>query len=91
MNKKIFIAIDTRSTLKATHIIRKSRVKNFKIGYKFGLEFINSKKGRKFISSGTLSKGSLVVFPSFVWHRVKKVTKGTRYSLVIWSCGWPFK
>ena len=49
MNKKIFIAIDTRSTLKATHIIRKSRVKNFKIGYKFCLEFINSKKGRKFI------------------------------------------
>lgn len=48
-------------------------------------------KGRKFISSGRLSKGSLVVFPSFVWHRVTKVTKGTRYSLVIWNCGWPFK
>ena len=37
------------------------------------------------------SKGSLVVFPSFVWHRVKPVTKGSRYSLVIWSLGWPFK
>jgi PKHD-type hydroxylase len=36
------------------------------------------------------SKGSLVVFPSFVWHRVKPVTKGTRYSLVIWHCGLPF-
>jgi len=36
-------------------------------------------------------KGSLVVFPSFVWHRVKPVTKGSRYSLVIWSLGWPFK
>ena len=36
-------------------------------------------------------KGSVVVFPSFVWHRVKPVTSGTRYSLVIWNLGWPFK
>jgi len=33
------------------------------------------------------SKGSIIVFPSFVWHRVTKVTKGTRYSLVNWSLG----
>ena len=38
-----------------------------------------------------LPKGSLVVFPSFVWHRVKPVTKGVRYSLVIWSLGYPFR
>jgi PKHD-type hydroxylase len=38
-----------------------------------------------------LPKGSIVVFPSFVWHRVKPVTKGTRYSLVMWSLGCPFK
>ena len=36
-------------------------------------------------------KGSIIVFPSFVWHRVKPVTKGTRYSLVIWNLGYPFK
>ena len=36
-------------------------------------------------------KGSLVVFPSFVWHRVRPVKKGSRYSLVIWNLGWPFK
>ena len=35
-------------------------------------------------------KGSIVVFPSFVWHRVKPVTEGTRYSLVMWSLGRPF-
>jgi PKHD-type hydroxylase len=35
-------------------------------------------------------KGSLVIFPSFVWHRVRPVTKGSRYSLVIWNLGWPF-
>jgi len=38
-----------------------------------------------------LPKGSLVVFPSFVWHRVKSVTKGVRHSLVIWNLGYPFK
>ena len=38
-----------------------------------------------------LPKGSLVVFPSFVWHRVCPVKKGSRYSLVIWNLGWPYK
>ena len=38
-----------------------------------------------------LPKGCLVVFPSFVWHRVCPVKKGSRYSLVIWNLGWPFK
>ena len=38
-----------------------------------------------------LPKGSLVVFPSFVWHRVCPVKKGERKSLVIWNLGWPFK
>ena len=38
-----------------------------------------------------LPKGSIVVFPSFVWHRVKPVKKGERYSLVVWNLGYPFK
>jgi PKHD-type hydroxylase len=38
-----------------------------------------------------LPRGSVVVFPSFLWHRVCPVTKGTRYSLVIWNLGYPFK
>ena len=36
-------------------------------------------------------KGSVIVFPSFVWHRVKPVTSGTRYSLVMWNLGKPFR
>ena len=36
-------------------------------------------------------KGSIIVFPSYVYHRVTPVTKGTRYSLVCWSIGKPFK
>jgi len=38
-----------------------------------------------------LPKGSIIIFPSFVWHRVKPVTKGVRYSLVVWNLGYPFK
>jgi len=36
-------------------------------------------------------KGSVIVFPSFVWHRVTPVTKGTRHSLVCWNIGYPYK
>ena len=36
-------------------------------------------------------QGSLIVFPSFVYHQVTPVTRGTRYSLVLWSLGEPFK
>ena len=43
------------------------------------------------ICTEILPKGSLVVFPSFVWHRVKPVTKGVRYSLVMWNLGYPFQ
>ena len=38
-----------------------------------------------------LPKGSIIVFPSFLWHRVKPITRGTRYSLVLWHLGYPFK
>lgn len=38
-----------------------------------------------------LPKGSIVVFPSFVWHRVCPVKEGTRYSLVVWNVGYPYK
>ena len=38
-----------------------------------------------------LPKGSIVVFPSYLWHRVKPITKGIRYSLVLWHVGHPFK
>ena len=36
-------------------------------------------------------KGSVVVFPSFVWHRIKPVTKGLRYSVPNWHLGSPWQ
>ena len=53
--------------------------------------FDPDKKRNTMLCKEIRPKGSLVVFPSFVWHRVKPVTKGSRYSLVIWNLGWPFR
>ena len=50
MNKKIFIACDTSKLSTARKIIKYSNTKKLKIGYKFGLESINSKNGRIFVS-----------------------------------------
>ena len=47
---KIFIASDTTSVNKVKRIIRLSNNSQIDFGYKFGLEFLNSKNGRKFIS-----------------------------------------
>ena len=49
--KKIFIACDTTKISKVKKIIRYSKTKQLNIGFKFGLEFLNSINGRKFIKS----------------------------------------
>ena len=50
MNNKIFVACDTSSISTAKKIIKYTKTKKLKIGYKFGLEFFNSKNGRYFVS-----------------------------------------
>ena len=49
--RQIFIACDTTNLNKVKKIMNQSKTNKIKIGYKFGLEFMNSKNGRKFISS----------------------------------------
>ena len=46
----IFIACDTVNISKVREIIKKTKNSKLKVGYKFGLEFLNSKKGRNFLS-----------------------------------------
>ena len=36
-------------------------------------------------------RGTIVVFPSYMSHQVTPVTSGTRYSLVVWALGKPFR
>ena len=47
---KIFVACDVNNISKAKKIIKETKTNKLKIGYKFGLEFLNSKNGRSFIS-----------------------------------------
>ena len=47
---KIFIACDTTDLNKVKKIIKYTQTSKIKIGYKFGLEFMNSKNGRNFVS-----------------------------------------
>ena len=47
---KIFVACDSTNISKIRDIIKKTENSIIKVGYKFGLEFLNSKNGRNFIS-----------------------------------------
>jgi PKHD-type hydroxylase len=63
------------------------------VGGELEFNYNEMKKPRKinrYKCKEILPKGSLVVFPSFVYHRVCPVVKGTRYSLVVWNTGKPF-
>ena len=47
---KIFVACDSTNILKIKEIIKKTQNSKINFGYKFGLEFLNSKNGRIFLS-----------------------------------------
>ena len=47
---KIFVACDSKKISKIKKIISETQNSKIKVGYKFGLEFLNSKNGRNFVS-----------------------------------------
>ena len=47
---KIFVACDSTKISKVKQIIKQTKNSKIKVGYKFGLEFLNSKNGRNFLS-----------------------------------------
>ena len=47
---KIFVACDSTNISQVKKIISKTQNSKIKVGYKFGLEFLNSKSGRPFLS-----------------------------------------
>ena len=46
---KIFIACDSTNISKIKNIIKNTKTSKLKVGYKFGLEFLNSKNGRLYL------------------------------------------
>mgnify|MGYP001343814157 CR=1 FL=1 len=77
MKNKIFIAIDTKNIKKANYIIKNSKLKNFKFGYKFGLEFLNSKNGRIFISK----LKNKIIFVDLKLHDIPNTMSSTLIAL----------
>ena len=54
-------------------------------------EFTSYTKEECTITPVEMNQGDIVVFPSWMEHRVAPITKGIRYSLVTWFLGPPFK
>ena len=59
-------------------------------GGEFDIEIKNPKSEVRY-ETLKLSKGSIIIFPSDKWHRVRPVTSGVRKSLVTWFRGPPFR
>ena len=55
--------------------------------YKGGDFVLWTLEGKEIRKEEWRNKGSILVFPSFLQHKVEKVTKGTRMSLVQWYAG----
>ncbi len=68
---KIFIACDSSNISKVKEIIKNTQNSKIKIGYKFGLEFFNSKNGRAFISK--LKKK--IIFADLKLHDIPNTCK----------------
>jgi PKHD-type hydroxylase len=57
--------------------------------FDFGLH--RKEADRFYLCNEIRPQGSIILFPSFLYHCVAPVTKGTRYSLVLWTLGEPWK
>ena len=50
------------------------------------VQFFNTRR----VKTATRARGTAVMFPSYMSHRVRPVTRGVRRSMVIWVSGPPF-
>ena len=70
---KIFVACDTTNIKKIKNIISQTKNSNIIIGYKFGLQFLNSKHGRKFVSK----LKNKIIFADYKLHDIPNTCVST--------------
>jgi PKHD-type hydroxylase len=64
---------------------------NLEFDYRNSVDWERNKTAGIHTCTEIRPRGSIIIFPSFVWHRVSPVTKGVRHSLVLWNLGFPWK
>ncbi len=74
---KVFVACDSTSISQIRRIIKETKNSQIKIGYKFGLEFLNSKNGRKFVSQ----LRNKTIFADLKLHDIPNTCKSTIKSI----------
>jgi len=74
---KVFVACDSTSISQIRRIIKETKNSRIKIGYKFGLEFLNSKNGRKFVSQ----LKNKTIFADLKLHDIPNTCKSTIKSI----------
>ena len=70
---KIFVACDSTKIRKINKIINETKNKKLNIGYKFGLEFLNSKNGRNFV----LNLKNKTIFADLKLHDIPNTCAST--------------
>ena len=74
---KIFIACDTTNISKIKSILKHTDNRKIKVGYKFGLEFLNSKNGRNFV----LKLKNKIIFADLKLHDIPNTCVSTIKSI----------
>ena len=70
---KIFVACDTTNISKIKKIINSTKNSKIRVGYKFGLQFLNSKHGRKFVSK----LKNKIIFADYKIHDIPNTCAST--------------
>jgi len=77
---------------KLSSIINLSKPGDYEGGnLEFDFRNLSEKSSNIRVCNEIKEQGSIVIFPSFIYHRVTPITKGTRHSLVSWTVGYPWK
>ena len=58
--------------------------------FQMDLNHKDKTKDKNILTVDYSEKGTVICFPSFMFHRVKPIKKGTRYSMPTWHLGNPF-
>ena len=81
-------------TRKLSMVVQLSKPEKYEGGgFRFNLRGLDSQVDDNIMSppSEFKQQGSIIIFPSFLWHKVEPITKGIRHSLVMWLIGEKWK